>query len=444
MLAADLLGAGGAVYGTLVGPPVQSALHVASLALYNFMIVPIAFFSILFYLLAVSSLRREPGRPASAGIRDWPSVTVQIPTYNEPVAVRCAERCLEFDYPKGRMEVLIGDDSTDPEVSAILDRFARGRSNVRVVRRGTNRGFKAGNLNSMLRHSRGDIIVVFDSDFTPSRDFLKRVVPPFLEDRRIGCVQVKWNCQNMEQNRVSRLATASLMVYHRLLAPLNNRRGVSLLFGSGQAVRRDLLARMGGWQEGSLTEDVEFSLRALKEGYRTLYMPDFEVSGEVPFTLSGFAKQQKRWAYGNARAFRQHFRWILFGKRFTLAQKSALVFTLTGYVSAPILVIFTLMGLVSFFSGTPEPIDMYRFSFQTLQVILVSSGFLAAMLVALKGEHRIRMGLSVFAASLTIGFLVSLNVFEAIVRAATGRRMEWYMIRKAGNENLRPGSRGLP
>ena len=436
MMVLEFLSVERLIYEVFFSSLVTTSVHETSLMIYNLMIIPMAFFSVLFYLLAMSAIR-DPGTGSFlTRVKEWPSVTVQIPTYNEPVAIRCAKKCLEFDYPKGKMDILIGDDSTDPEVSRMLDDFARGKKNVRIVRRGSNEGFKAGNLNRMLSHSRGDIIVVFDSDFAPESDFLKRVIPEFVKDRKVGCVQAKWGYMNLNQNRVSKLASATLMVYHKLLAPINNRLGVSLLFGTGQAVRKDLLLKMGGWQEGSLTEDVEFSLRSLKAGYRTVYLSDYEDQGEVPFTITGLAKQQKKWAYGNARAFMQHTKWILFGGDFSLKLKAALVFTLTGYVSAPVLVLFTLLGMISFFSGMPEPINVIKFTGQTAQIVLISSGFLAAMLAALKKENSIRMGLSVFGASLTIGFIVSINVFEGIIKAVTGRGMNWYMIRKVGNESL--------
>jgi cellulose synthase/poly-beta-1,6-N-acetylglucosamine synthase-like glycosyltransferase len=51
------------------------------------------------------------------------------------------------------------------------------------------------------------------------------------------------------------------MVYQRLIAPINEKLGISLLFGSGEAVRKNLIVSLGGWEEGSLTEDVEFSVR---------------------------------------------------------------------------------------------------------------------------------------------------------------------------------------
>ena len=99
-----------------------------------------------------------------------PFVTIQIPTFNELAAIRCAKKCLEFDYPKNKYEILIGDDSSNKEVSKKIDAFAAKYDNVSVTRRGNNLGFKAGNLNNMLKISKGEILVLFDSDFIPKRD----------------------------------------------------------------------------------------------------------------------------------------------------------------------------------------------------------------------------------------------------------------------------------
>lgn len=409
-------------------------IHQTAYSLHGLILFPMIFFSILFYLLAISGLIQKQTKRKRIMNCDWPKVTVQIPTYNEPVALRCAKRCLEFDYPKDRLEIIIGDDSTDSNVSRMIDEFAKKHDIVKVTRRGNNEGFKAGNLNNMLKHSNGEIIVIFDSDFIPSKDFLKRVIPPFLENEKIGCVQTKWNYMNIKQNRTSKLASTILMVYHNLLAPLNHKNNVSLLFGSGQAIRKELLKKLGGWQNGSLTEDVEFSIRVLKMGYKIHYLKDVSTSGEVPFTVRGLFKQQKRWAFGNTKAFLQHAKWILFSKTLSSIQKSTLIFTLLGYISAPILVLFTLSGFISFMTGEPAPINIYKFLTQTGWTMFVSSGFLAAMFVALFKEGKLKIAHSVIGASLTIGFLVSIGVCMGVLKALLGRRMNWYMIPKIGNE----------
>jgi cellulose synthase/poly-beta-1,6-N-acetylglucosamine synthase-like glycosyltransferase len=415
----------------------SSPVHEVSIYLYNTLFFPMLFFSSLFYIMAFSGVLSSPRALRRPRISRWPRVTVQIPTLNEIVALRCAKKCLDFDYPKNRYEIIIGDDSSDPKISRAISDFARkypGR--VKVTRRRVRQGFKAGNLNHMLKHSSGEIIVTFDSDFIPSRDFLKKTVPHFVRDRKIGCLQTKWKCINRDQNLVTKFASAMLMLYHNLLASINSRAGVSLLFGSGQAVRRELLIKLGGWQEGSLTEDVEFSLRTLKSGYGILYLSDFTVLGEVPFTAKGFFKQQKKWAYGNARAFLDHWRWILSGKDLNPVQRSSLTFTLVGYIASPFIVSFMLMGILSFMTGEPANIDVARFISSTGWTMAVNSGFMLALVVALLKEREVRMTLHVLAGSVTVGLYTAFGVTSGFFRAMAGRKVDWYMIRKAGNESV--------
>lgn len=412
----------------------QVLFHGFFTSVYYTLLIPIIFFSALFYVVAFLGFPiRNPRKTFKGTFRAWPKVTVQIPTRNERVAIRCARKCLEFDYPKSKLQIIIGDDSNQPEVSREINAFARKHSMVKVTKRGNNKGYKAGNLNHMLKYSSGEIIVIFDSDFTPKADFLKTVVPHF-KDPKVACVQSKWQCQNMMQNRVSKLAAGVLKLYMGLLAMINSKLGVSLLFGSAEAIRKDILVKLGGWQEGHLTEDVEYALRVIREGYKVAYLHDYQTPGEVPFTMHGYFRQQKRWAYGNARAFVEHFKWILFGKRLSIAQKSTLTFTLVGYVSAPILVIFSLAGILAFVSGTPAPINFYKFFSSTGFTILVNTGFLVALFAAMIKERSLKIVMSVIGASLTIGAVVCLGVTNGFINAFLGRKMEWYIIRKAGNE----------
>jgi cellulose synthase/poly-beta-1,6-N-acetylglucosamine synthase-like glycosyltransferase len=415
-------------------PPV----HEVSIYLYNVLFFPMLFFSSLFYIIAFSGIFSSPRALRGPKISRWPRVTVQIPTLNEIVALRCAKKCLEFDYPKNRFEIIIGDDSDDPRVSQEIVKFAkRYPGRIRVTRRNIIKGFKAGNLNHMLKYSKGEIIVTFDSDFLPSRDFLKKVAPHFIRDKKIGCVQTKWKCINKDQNLVTKFASGMIMLYQSLLASINGRAGVSLLFGSGQAVRKDLLIKLGGWQEGSLTEDVEFSIRVLKSGHKTLYLSDFQTPGEVPFTKNGFFKQQKKWAYGNARAFLDHKKWILFGKDLNPFQRSTLTFTLVGYIASPFIVSFMLMGILSFMTGAPAAINMSKFLSTTGWTMAINSGFMLALVAALLKEKQVRMTLHVLTGAVTVGLYTAFGVTSGFLRAITGRELDWYIIRKAGNESLK-------
>lgn len=411
-------------------------VHEFSLSTYNILLFPVIFFSVLFYFLAITGIFTKPRRSRSRKPKHWPFVTIQIPTFNELVAIRCARHCLDLDYPADRYEILVGDDSNDASISRQIDEFAKRHERVKVVRRGSNEGYKAGNLNNMLEHSRGEIVVVFDSDFVPPRNYLKKVVPIFLKDERVGCVQAKWDYKGMEENLVSRFASTILSVYHHILAVMNHKKDVSLLFGSAEAIRKDLLLRLGGWKEWSLTEDVEFSLRVLKSGYRIVYLPTIRVPGEVPFTLRDVFKQQRKWAFGNARAFMEHARWILFKGSLSAIQRFLLGFTLLGYVSSPVLILFLVFGLISFMTGEPAPIDVQQFLYTTLTTLFATSGFLAAGLVGLWKEGKIGTIFSVLLSSIPIGLIVSIGVTQGLLSALFGRPMNWAMVRKRGNEEL--------
>ncbi len=410
-------------------------IHIISFVAYSLLLIPVTFFSFIYYLAAVRAIfRRETHADVCVDYGDLPTVTVQIPTYNEPVAIRCAKSCLEFDYPKDRFDVIIGDDSTDTGVSKAIDDFARetgGR--VLVTRRGRNAGFKPGNLNHMLKHSKGDIIVVFDSDFIAPKDFLKRIVKPFMEDGDVAGVQAEWDFLNIGTNHISKLATTLLMFYYSLIVPLNRKFGVSLLFGSGEAVRKDMLVKLGGWKDGMLTEDTEYSLRVLKSGYKIVHIRDLKVYGEVPYTMRGLISQQSRWAYGNTTAFMHHARSILFG-RLSLMQKVMITYTTyIGYITNFVLLAFFVTGTFYFFSQPPAPIDIREFLDKTTKIILMTSGFIFGGIVALHKKDKKHILLPSLLSTITLGVVVSANVCVGFTRAMLGKPMNWTAVKKEGN-----------
>ena len=103
-------------------------------------------------------------------------MTVQLPLYNERyVAARLIDACAALDYPHGRLDIQVLDDSTDDTGAIVAERVAhwrrRGLDIVQVCR--TDRtGFKAGALANGLGFALGDFVAIFDADFVPASDFL--------------------------------------------------------------------------------------------------------------------------------------------------------------------------------------------------------------------------------------------------------------------------------
>ncbi len=246
---------------------------------------------------------------------ELPTVTVQLPVYNEPAVVaRLVDAAAALDWPRDRFEVQLLDDSTDDTAERAAPAVARARAagvRVSVLRRADRAGFKAGALAAGLAQASGELIAVFDADFVPSPDFLRRLVPHF-GDPAVGMVQARWGHLNPDASVLtrgqSRLLDAHFRVEHR------GRHGAGCWFnfnGTAGVWRRAAIDAAGGWAGDTLTEDLDLSYRAQLAGWRFVYRDDVVVPAELPETMTAFLAQQRRWARGSVQTFRKLGRRLL-------------------------------------------------------------------------------------------------------------------------------------
>ena len=213
-----------------------------------------------------------------------------------------------------------------------------------------------------------------------------------------------------------------------------NKANISLLCGSAEAVRKDVLIKLGGWQSGSLTEDIEYSLRAIKEGYKIKYLDDLECKGEVPYVPRDLYKQQMRWAYGVIRSYLDHSLEIIVSKKISTKEKiTTLFFPCSGYMLTFLLMSLFLTGTISFITHPSEPLNFAKFFYYIGRNILLTSGFIMASFVALyklNSLSRIKsMILSLFSYGLISSYFVNIGIFKAVFK----KPMKWYMLNKVGN-----------
>ena len=125
--------------------------------------------------------KNVPGPPPE--IADWPKVTVQLPIYNERYVIeRLIEAVAQFDYPRELLEIQVLDDSTDETQQVARDCVERHRAlgvPITYIHRDNREGFKAGALQEGLKTATGEFVAIFDADFIPPADFLRRTVPYF-------------------------------------------------------------------------------------------------------------------------------------------------------------------------------------------------------------------------------------------------------------------------
>lgn len=424
-------------------------LHVIFKGSFTIVLWLTAVIAIIYLIMAaVVLVTRKRTHPQQVPRGKEPTVTVQIPTYNELAAIHCAKRALAFDYPAEKLQIIIGDDSNDPKVKAAIDRFAvQHKDRILVTRRGENIGFKPGNLNHMLKYTTGDIIVIFDSDFLPEKDFLRRIVAPIALNPSVAVVQARWRITNFRQNGVSVLGGTITMLCHNIMLAFIDRTGSNaFLCGSAEAIRRSHLIKAGGWLTGSLTEDIECSLRLYQQGRRLVYLEDLSCGCEAPHTIRDLCKQQMRWAFGVITAFKMHSRKLFMSSRPRARDKMSAALFGSGYFFSVLLLLITVFGILSLLSDKPAPIDWALFISETAHNLLLTSGFLLASVLALVAGGEGKAIPRMVASSLTIGLIVTYYVNVGIVKAMLGRKMRWFMLAKNGNKmsatrsTPRPGS----
>ena len=406
-------------------------------------ILSLGYFTITAFALALSRLRKKPEVISDESL--YPAVTVQIPTYNELAALNCAARCLDFDYPAGKLQIMIGDDSNQPVISAKIDAFAAANPRIEISRRGENIGFKPGNLNVMLPKSTGDYLLVLDSDFLPKKDFLKRLVVPVIKDSTLAGAQAAWRIINVHDNHSTLMGTGIVNIIHSVILPFLKATTNNCVFcGSGELVKKSYLEEAGGWTAGALTEDVDYSLRMITAGRRIAYVSDLRVRCEVPYTPGDLFRQQMRWAYGVMRAFMAHGKKLFLSRTIQKRTKFAALLFGSGYLMVSLLLLTTIFGLLNLVSGmlgfdpAAAQTSSYTIShivYDTVVNLLLTCGMLVSALAAgFVGGFGMRSLGRLIVSSLTIGVICMFFVGRGLIMAWLGLPMKWFMLKKAGNE----------
>ncbi|APY01331.1 cellulose synthase family protein [Lacinutrix venerupis] len=247
-----------------------------------------------------------------------PYVTIQLPVFNEQyVMERLLKNIALIDYPKNKLEIQVLDDSTDETVASTAIRIQmlkdQGLDIVHICR--TNReGFKAGALKEGLKVAKGEFIAIFDADFLPKKDWLKKTIPHFI-DRNIGVVQTRWGHINRNYSTLTKIQAFALDAHFTLEQVGRNSKGHFINFnGTAGVWRRQCIIDAGNWEGDTLTEDLDLSYRAQLKNWKFEYLEDVVTPAELPVVISAARSQQFRWNKGGAENFRKMMTRVLKSK----------------------------------------------------------------------------------------------------------------------------------
>ncbi|OEL20409.1 putative xyloglucan glycosyltransferase 1 [Dichanthelium oligosanthes] len=237
--------------------------------------------------------------------------------YQQSIGAVCS-----LDWPRSNFLVQVLDDSDDAATSTLIKEEVEKwqREGVRVLyrHRVIRDGYKAGNLKSAMNCSYVkdyEFVVIFDADFQPQPDFLKRTVPHFKGNEDVGLVQARWSFVNKDENLLTRLQNINLCFHFEVEQQVN---GIFLNFfgfnGTAGVWRIKALEDSGGWMERTTVEDMDIAVRAHLKGWKFLFLNDVECQCELPESYEAYRKQQHRWHSGPMQLFRLCFMDIIKSK----------------------------------------------------------------------------------------------------------------------------------
>lgn len=233
-----------------------------------------------------------------------PYVTIQLPIYNEKYVVqRLINTVANFNYPVDKLEIQVLDDSTDDTIEIIareVAKYSQRGIDIQHIQRPERIGFKAGALEYGMQLAKGEFIGIFDADFIPEKDFLRKTVPYFV-DKKIGMVQTRWGHLNKDYSMLTKLQAFGLDAHFSIEQSGRSHANSFINFnGTAGVWRKSTIIDAGGWSADTLTEDLDLSYRAQLKNWEFKYLEDVVSPAELPVIMPAIKSQQYRWNKGAA------------------------------------------------------------------------------------------------------------------------------------------------
>lgn len=387
----------------------------------------------------------KPAPLAHFAEHQLPRVTVQLPIFNEVYVVdRLLRAITNLDYPRHLLEIQVLDDSTDETQQIAQEAVQRYRAqgyDIWYMHRDDRQGFKAGALANGLKHATGEFIAVFDADFLPRADTLRKMIHYFT-DPQVGMVQMRWSYLNADYSLLTRIQQIMLDAHFVVEQTARSRAGQLFNFnGTAGMWRRTAIEWSGGWQTDTLAEDTDLSYRAQLFGWKFIYLLDEDVPSELPVDLNAFKVQQRRWAKGVlqvglkliGRIFRSDLPWRV---------KVELFFRFTNNASAPLIIILSLLHW---------PVLIVRYSQGWFHLLLLDAPILIFATTSVMAYYGVtvwhlypdwKKQLRYIPLVMSIGIGMAINNTRAVLEAFLGIRSAFARTPKYRIESRRDDWRG--
>lgn len=362
---------------------------------------------------------------------DWPEITVFIAAHNEErVIADSLQALLASDYPAERMHIVPVNDRSTDATEAIIDRWVQSHpGRIEPFHRRSGKPGKAAALKDAMARAQGDIVLIFDADYTPSPGLLRALVAPFF-DAEVGAVMGRVVPRNTASNLLTRLLDLERSAGYQVDQQARmNLGGVPQYGGTVGGVRRSAVDAVGGWRDDSLAEDTDITLRLLVGGWKTVYHNAATCYEEVPQEWAVRLRQVHRWAKGHNQVLLRSWGPLLRSRRVSWRQRLDGLLLLQVFLLQPLLLVGWALALVLYFLNGTGTLTLLMPT-ALLTAYAAFGGFAAfwqtaAAVVADGRRERLRLlPLQLLGHAASLG-VISLALFDLLRDRLSGRELVW-------------------
>lgn len=292
------------------------------------------------HLATLHKKRKERKNPQVINENFKPFITVMIPAHNEAGVIgKTIENILAMNYEKFEL-IVIDDRSEDNTANVIKEIEAKHENVTALIRQKDAFPGKSAVLNDALLIAKGEAILVFDADARVEPDFLSKLVPA-LEPDDVGAVQARKVIINKDYNFLTRCQNNEMTLDTHFQVGRDAIKGAVELRGNGELIKRTALNDIGGWNNHTITDDLDMSTQLHLNGWDVRFCPEAIVYEEGVIYLIPLFRQRRRWLEGSIRRYLEYFGEVLVSDDMSLRAS----LDMTAYVSEFIMPIWFLMEI---------------------------------------------------------------------------------------------------
>ncbi len=362
-------------------------------------------YMIMVTIAMVHQKRKQKKKPQEMDTSYQPKVTVLIPAHNEEFVIEGTVKTLmNLDYPD--FEVLVIDDrsgdATAQKLAELAEYYKDDKRYRYHLRSPESLPGKSAVLNEALTLSDGEVIAVFDADAWVEKEFLKEIVP-FLADERTGGVQARKIMANFKHNLLTRCQNFEYSMDSYFQCGRDTIRGAVEFRGNGQLVKRAAIESVGGWNDYTLTDDLDLSTRFHIAGWDIRFAHKVFVFEEAIVRFMPLLRQRRRWAEGSLTRYLEYAAETFFSDKTSLRAKADLIAYIVEFLFPLWLMSdFVYLGLLAWFGDAPTGHLVSSF----LLLPFLSVFFYTMLLIAIIRFNRPTLFKAVIGAMMTSIYLL--------------------------------------